>query len=181
MKHLVNSTSSLSAQKSSSPARPAGLREKWCWNEMAPESCTKTPGFVIMNTLSLLLWEIGLNLLSLIYWPYKVFSSRKKTSCMFSPPYFIAFHCLWGGRQWDDCSLQCWWTAAVGPLVAQWIRICLYHCYMKTGTETSIVPAMEVGQVGAGGKPTVHIVSSSAFSLAISSAFSHWGTSFKSK
>lgn len=51
---LVNSTSFLSAQKST-PARPAGLQEKWCWNGMAPESCTKTPGFVIMNTLFIII------------------------------------------------------------------------------------------------------------------------------
>lgn len=51
MKHLVDSTSSLSAQKSSTHARPAGLRVKSRWNGMAPTSCAKTPGFVIMNTL----------------------------------------------------------------------------------------------------------------------------------
>lgn len=40
---------------------------------------------------------------------------------------------------------------------------------MKTDTETSTVPAMEMGQVGAGGKPELCIISSSAFSLFTSS------------
>lgn len=68
--------------------------------------------------------------------------------CVFSPAYFKAFHCLWGGRQWDEdpfYPLQCWWPVAIRPFVIEWVRICLCHCHMKTGTETSVIPPVETG------------------------------------
>lgn len=146
MKHLVNSTSSLSAQKSRAHARPTGLREEWCWNGMAPASCAKIPGFVILHTLFSIALVRRQNLLSLMYWSCKGLSSGVITSCMFDPAYFNAFHWLWGGRWWDDNPLHplwCWGAVAICPFVVKWVRICPCHCHVKTGTETSIISAVE--------------------------------------
>lgn len=134
---------------------------------MAPESCTKTPDFVIMNTLFIIaLLRVGLNLLSLIYWPYKVFSSRKNTSCMFSPAYFKVFHCLWGV---DSGMLVNCCCRPFGVWVDQDMPIPLLH---ENGHRELNCSAMEMGQMGAGEEPELHIICSSAFSLTSSDCYS---------
>lgn len=146
----------------------------WGGNDAAmgwPPNLVQKLLILLLRTLclALLLWETGLNFLSLIYWSYMGFSSGETTSFVFSPAYFKAFHCLWGGRQWDDdplYPLQCWWAIAVSPFVVECVRICLCHYHMKTGTGTSVIPAVETG---AGGKPELWVICLSAFSLLTSS------------